>query len=77
MVSEGMVARAGAGVWMLSDSIHQQGIAIDYVQTVDHWDGEQWCSVRTSNDTTRMLSELWVSPSGQVWGAGYALVRVL
>lgn len=72
-LTQSMTSRAGAGIWMVNGSVNDQ---YQYVQSVDHWDGEQWCSVRTTNDVSRMLTEVWVSPGGQVWAAGYGLVRL-
>lgn len=72
-LTQSMTSRAGAGIWMVNGSVNDQ---YQYTQSVDHWDGEQWCSVRTTSDASRMLTEVWVSPGGQVWAAGYGLVRL-
>jgi hypothetical protein len=75
--SEAMVAHDDAGLWMLSDTIEFNGSELQYVQTLDHWDGGSWCSVHGSSDVEQMFAEVWVSPTKQVWASGYELARFL
>jgi hypothetical protein len=75
--TQGMVARSSDDLWMINGSVVTEGQNISYVQSVDHWDGGQWCSVRSTTDTNAMFSDLWLSPEGQLWAAGTSLQRLL
>jgi hypothetical protein len=64
---------ASLGLWALETTSGPGG---ESRQALVHWDGSTWVEEAFTAHSAAQLGDLWLTPDGQLWGVGDAIVRL-
>lgn len=67
-----LAGNARDGLWALESTSDPSG---EPRQSLVHWDGAAWREATSSAREAAGMGDVWLTPDGQLWGAGEAIVR--
>jgi hypothetical protein len=72
--SSALAGNSQGGVWALTTT-GVTGAGDSWRQSLTHWDGNVWTAVSSTTDRKQMLNDLYMTPSGQLWGVGGSVIQ--